>query len=65
VVFDTTAANTGHLTAACIAIQEKLNKQLLWNACRHQIGEVLLSNLWKDLNIEVSKSPEINVFPNF
>ena len=27
-VFDTTSVNTGHVTAACISIQEQLNRQL-------------------------------------
>ena len=31
--FDTTSSNTGHLTAACVAIQEKLGLALLWYAC--------------------------------
>ena len=31
--FDTTSSNTGHLTAACVAIQEKLGRALLWCAC--------------------------------
>ena len=28
-VFHTTASNTGHITAACIAVQQKLNWQFL------------------------------------
>ncbi|CAK6965885.1 uncharacterized protein LOC117544294 [Scomber scombrus] len=35
--FDTTASNTGHLTAACIAIQLSLGRPLLWSGCRHHI----------------------------
>ena len=34
---------SGHLLAACIIIQEKLNKPLLWFPCRHHIVEVILS----------------------
>ncbi|KAJ8369049.1 hypothetical protein SKAU_G00090770 [Synaphobranchus kaupii] len=47
--FDTTASNTGHLTAACIAIQLSLGRPLLWSGCRHHIGEVLLSHIFTDL----------------
>ena len=60
--FDTTASNTGHLTAACVAIQAKLGRALLWCACRHHIGEILLDHIFHDLKIETSKSPEVCVF---
>ena len=33
--FDTTASNTGPVTAACVTIQLKLGRALLWSACRH------------------------------
>jgi len=42
-VFDTTSANTRHISAACIAIQEKLGRQLLWCPCCHHIGEIVIS----------------------
>ena len=41
-VFDTTYSNTGHLTAACIAIQGRLRWHLLWSGCRHQVGELII-----------------------
>ena len=43
--FDTTASNTVHVIAACITIQEKLGKALIWSACPYHVGEVILSNL--------------------
>jgi len=52
--FDTTASNTGHVSGACVSIQQKLNKPLLWSACRHHIGKVLLSHFFDDLEIETS-----------
>ena len=61
-VFDTTASNTGHLTAACIAIQNSLGKALLWSGCRHHVGGVILTQVFNDLRIEASKSPDITVF---
>lgn len=64
-VFDTTASNTGHVSAACIAIQQRLNKPLLWSACRHHVGELILSQVFNDLKIEVSKSPDVQVFSRF
>ena len=63
--FDTTASNTGHVTAACVMIQQQLRKPLLWSGCRHHIGEVLLSHLFDDLMIETSKSPDVTIFGRF
>lgn len=60
--FDTTSSNTGHLSAACIAIQNKLQRAVLWSGCRHHIGEVILSHVFNDLKIEASKSPDVTVF---
>ena len=64
-VFDTTASNTGHLSAACVAVQDELGRPLLWSACRHHIGEVILTHVFNDLKIETSKSPEVMVFARF
>jgi hypothetical protein len=60
--FDTTSANTGHLSAACIAIQGKLQRAVLWSGCRHHIGEVVISHIFTDLKIEASKSPDVTLF---
>ena len=46
-------------------MQEKLGKQLLWCACRHHIGEIVLTHLWDDLKIETSKGPSIKLFSRF
>ena len=64
-VFDTTASNTGHVTAACVCLQQALGRPLLWAACRHHVGEVMLTQIFTDLKIEVSKSPEVSVFSRF
>ena len=64
-VFDTTASNTGAITAGCTSIQTKLNRRLLWFACRHHVGEVILTHVWDALNIEISKSLDISVFQRF
>lgn len=60
--FDTTASNTGHVTAACVTIQQRLGRALLWSACRHHVGEVVLSHVFNDLQIETSKSPDVTLF---
>ena len=54
--FDTTSLNTGHLTAGCISIQQKLEKALLWSACRKHVGEIMISQVRDDLGVEVSAS---------
>ena len=64
-VFDTTASNTGHVSGACISIQRDLNHALLWSACRHHVGEVILTHVFEDLQIEVSKSPDVALFTRF
>jgi len=64
-VFDTTASNTGHVSAACVSLQQALGRPLIWAACRHHVGEVMLSQIFTDLKIEVSKSPDVTVFKRF
>jgi len=63
--FDTTASNTGHVSAACVSLQQSLGRALLWSACRHHVGEVILTQVFDDLHIEVSRSPEYTVFSKF
>ena len=63
--FDTTSTNTGHLSAAIITLQIRLNKPILWFACRHHVNEVILTHVWDALQIEVAKSPEVSLFERF
>ena len=62
ICFHTTSANRGHLTAARVAIQEKLGRGLLWCACQHHVGEVVIGHVFKSLAIEAAKSPEFLLF---
>ena len=62
--FDTTSVNTGHLNGACILLEEKLGRQLLWVACRHHILELVLSKAFS-LCFEPSCSPNIPLFKRF
>ena len=64
-VFNTTSSNTGCKTTACVALQNRLDRPLLWYACCHHVGEILLTHVWDALKIEVSKSPEILLFKRF
>ena len=62
-LFDTTASNTGHhISTACVTLQQAIGRPLLWSACRHHIGEVIIGHVFNDLKIETSRSPEITVF---
>ena len=61
-VFDTTSANTGHVTAACVSIQEKLDRCLFWCGCCHHVGELIIHHVFTNLKIEASKSPEVSLF---
>lgn len=63
--FDTTSSNTGQVTGACVTIQKQLGRALLWSACRHHVGEVILSHVFDDLKIEVSRSPDVTLFTRF
>jgi hypothetical protein len=63
--FDTTCSNTGHVKAACITIQQRLGRPLLWTACRHHVGEIILTRVFSDHQIETSKSPDITLFTQF
>jgi len=58
----TTASNTGHPTAACVAIQRSLGRSLLWSACRYHTGEVLLTHIFAGLKVETPRSPEACLF---
>ena len=48
-VFDTTALNTGHISGACVRSQMPLRRPLLWTACLHHIGEIILVQIFKIL----------------
>ena len=63
--FDTTASNTGHVSAACVTIQQRLGKALLWSGCRYHIGEVMVSHVFEYLKIENSRSPDVILFSKF
>ena len=47
--FDTTASNTGVHKGACTILQELLQRQLLWLACRHHILELVLKATFQEL----------------
>lgn len=62
--FDTTAANTGRVKGACILLEQKLQQNLLWLACRHHILEVVCSNVFIAV-FGRSAGPEVKLFRSF
>jgi hypothetical protein len=62
--FDTTAANTGRKNGACVLIEQKLQKDLLWLACRHHIFEILCGNIFNEL-FGVTSGPNVKIFDRF
>ena len=64
-VFDTTASNTRHVSVACVTIQQRLGRCLLWSACRHHVEETILTHVFADLQIEASKSPDVTLLTRF
>lgn len=62
--FDTASVNTGLKNGACVILEHKLEKELLWLACRHHILEIVLSKAFT-LCFGPSSSPDIPLFKRF
>jgi hypothetical protein len=61
---NTTATNTGHKSGACILLEQKINKELLWLACRPHILELILSAAF-GVVIVGSSGPDVLLFNRF
>lgn len=62
--FDTTAVNTGLRSGVCVLLERKMNKNMLWLACRHHIMEIMLSAV-VDQSLAPSHGPDIQLFKRF
>lgn len=62
--FDTTAVNTGLRNGACIMLEQKMQKDMLWLACRHHIMEIMLEAVVSEA-LGPSSGPEILMFKRF
>jgi len=62
--FDTTASNTGRHSGACQLLENALNRNLLWLACRHHMHEILLSDVFT-VCFGPSSGPEVIFFKRF
>lgn len=62
--FDTTAVNTGSRNGACVLIEQKFDKEMLWLACRHHVFEIMLETIVVS-GLGPSTGPEILLFKRF
>ena len=62
--FDTTSVNSGIRAGACILLEQKMEKDLLWFACRHHILEIVLEAVVVHA-LGPSKGPDILIFKRF
>ena len=59
--FDTTSSNTGIQKGSCVLLQDILQRQLPWLACRHHIMELLVKAAYHQVFGD-SKSPDVKLF---
>jgi hypothetical protein len=62
--FNKTAANTGHLSVACVLLQKKLGKELLWLPCRYHVMEILCGDAFKKV-FGPTSGPNVTLFRKF
>jgi len=62
--FDTTASNTGRLKGACIILEQKLDRDVLYFGCRHNVFEIILVTVFTKCKFTVS-GPDIPLFKRF
>ena len=56
--FDMTSTNTGHRNGSCVLLEQKLENDLLYLACRHHLLELYLL-------VFSRKAPDVAVFKRF
>uniref|UniRef100_A0A8D9F7E9 Uncharacterized protein n=1 Tax=Cacopsylla melanoneura TaxID=428564 RepID=A0A8D9F7E9_9HEMI len=62
--FDTTASNTGRIKGACTLLENMLERDLLYLACRHHILEVVLRSVF-DCKMGSTTGPHPDIFKRF
>lgn len=63
--FDTTASKTGRHVGTCTLIEQRLNADLLFLACRHHVMELIVGAALEKTSIGTSTGPEILTFKRF
>lgn len=62
---DTTSSNTGKKNGACVLLEKKLAKDLLYLPCRHHIYELVLKAVFESKLPMRSSSPDVPLFKDF
>jgi len=62
--FDTTSSNTGRTNGACVLLEQKIKRDLLYLACRHHMLELVLAAVFK-ASLGASSGPEVSIFKRF
>lgn len=62
--FNTTAVNTGTRNGACVLLEQKMQKDMLWLPCRHHILEIMLEAVVVQ-GVGPSTGPDILLFKRF
>lgn len=62
--FDTTAANSGHKSGACLVLENHLDRKLIRLACRHHIYEIMLRTAF-EMKVANTSGPEVLIFNRF
>lgn len=64
-VFDTTSSNSGRLNGACVLLEQLLNRDILFFACRHHVFEIILQAVFSYVKVTVMNGPDIPLFKRF
>ena len=62
--FDTTMSNTGHKNGACVLLEQRFGRELLYLACRHHILELIAGAAFT-ATMGSSSAPEVLFFKRF
>ena len=60
-VFDTTGSNSGVDKGACVRVQKKMGRKILFLACRHHFHELIAKNTWYQI-FPKDDSPHCKLF---
>lgn len=61
---DTISTNTGRFKGACIILEQKLERDILYLLCRHHIYEIILQSIFSEKMIK-STGPNVTLFKRF
>lgn len=64
-VFDTTSSNSGRLNGGCVLLEQLLNRDVLFFACRHHVFEIILQAVFSYVKVTVMNGPDIPLFKRF